>query len=52
MLHSKVIFKNMTGPYDTRQVDLQAWMGYCTLCMLNPYTTGGVLYLYKMMEKT
>ena len=26
MLHSEVIFKSMTGPDDTRVVDLQAWM--------------------------
>ena len=27
MLHSEIIFKSMTGPDDTGQVDLQAWMG-------------------------
>ena len=27
MLYSEVIFKSITGPDDTGQVDLQAWMG-------------------------
>ena len=27
MLHSKIIFKSMSGPDDIGQVDLQAWMG-------------------------
>ena len=30
MLHSKVIVESMTGPDDTGQVDLQAWMAICT----------------------